>query len=56
MDERETVMDFEMRNEMVIAMFEDDYSGNGMQEELMEEQAMAGIPDRKQLQKSRHEE
>lgn len=36
-DEREIVMDFEMRNEMVIVMFEDDYFGNGMQEELMEE-------------------
>lgn len=33
----------------MIAMFGDDYSGNGMQEGLMEEQAMAGISVREQL-------
>ena len=49
MYETEIAMDFEIRNEIMIAMFGDDYPGNGMQEGLMEEQAMAGILVRKQL-------
>lgn len=40
-DEREIAMDFEMTNEIMIAMFGDDYSGNGMQEGFMEEQAFS---------------
>lgn len=42
MDERDIAVDFEIRSEM-ITVFGDGYSGNGMRERLMEEQAMAGI-------------
>lgn len=39
MYETEIAMDFEIRNEIMIAMFGDDYPGNRIQEGLMEEQA-----------------
>lgn len=48
-DKRKKAMNFEKENEIMIAMFGDDYSGNTMQEGLIEEQAMAGISVRKQL-------
>lgn len=37
-DERDIAMDFEMRNEIIISMFGDGYSDNGMQEGLMVEE------------------
>lgn len=55
-DKREIAIDLEMRNEIMVTMFGDDYSGNGMQERWVEEQEIAGISVRKQLQKSRDKE
>lgn len=55
-DERERAINFKKKNEIMIAVFGDDYSGNTMQEGLIEDQAMAGISVRKQLWKSRYEE
>lgn len=48
-DKREIAIDLEMRNEIMVTMFGDDYSGNGMQERWVEEQEIAGISVRKQL-------
>ena len=53
-DEREIAKNFEKKNEIMIAMFADDYSENHMQERLTEEQAMISIPVKKQLQKSKN--
>lgn len=42
MREREQLI-LRRKNEIMIAMFGDDYSGNTIQEGLIEDQAMAGI-------------
>lgn len=55
-DKREIEIDLEMRNEIMVAMFGDDYFGNGMQERPVEEQEITGISVRKKLQKSRDDE
>lgn len=48
-DKMEIAIAFEMKNEIMVAMFGDDYSGNGMQERLVEEQEIEGTSVRKQL-------
>ena len=55
-DKREIAIELEIRNEIMVAMFGDDYSGNGMQERSIEEQEITIISVRKKLQKSRDEE
>lgn len=48
-NKREIANDFKMRHEIMVAMFGDDYSGNGLQERLAEEQEIEGTAVRKQL-------
>lgn len=48
-DKSEIAIDLEMRNEIMVAMFGDVYSGSGMQERSMAEQEITGISVRKKL-------
>lgn len=47
-DKREIAINLEMRSEIMVAMFGNDYSENGMQERSMGEQEITGISVRKQ--------